>query len=112
MKNVSAKLCSRCNKGIQCNMNNIENCLCYQVTISMECVDYLKNTRYNCLCNKCLIELDQLVKKAENSTLKPTENIHYYLENGLLVFTELNHIQRGYCCKSNCRHCAYGYNQK
>ena len=37
------------------------------------------------------------------------EKIHYYLENGKVVFTEQYHIDRGYCCKSNqkCRHCPY-----
>lgn len=35
------------------------------------------------------------------------EGVHYYLENGAVVFTELYHIQRGHCCKNNCRHCAW-----
>ena len=34
----------------------------------------------------------------------------YYLsENGFLVFTEAYHRKRGYCCKSGCRHCPYGF---
>ena len=33
----------------------------------------------------------------------------YYLENGLLVFTEAYHRKRGYCCGSECRHCPYQY---
>ncbi|MCU0444209.1 MAG: DUF5522 domain-containing protein [Microscillaceae bacterium] len=37
------------------------------------------------------------------------ENIHYYWENGLMVFTEHYHRERGYCCKSGCRHCPYGF---
>ncbi|MEM8567298.1 MAG: DUF5522 domain-containing protein [Bacteroidota bacterium] len=36
----------------------------------------------------------------------------YYIENGLYVFTEAYHLQRGYCCKSGCRHCPYGFNKK
>jgi hypothetical protein len=35
------------------------------------------------------------------------EGIHYYLENGRVVFTELFHLQRGSCCCSKCRHCPY-----
>ena len=31
----------------------------------------------------------------------------YYIENGLIVFTEAYHLKRGYCCKSGCRHCPY-----
>src|SRR5688500_19860718 len=33
----------------------------------------------------------------------------YYFENGLMVFTEAYHLRRGYCCKSGCRHCPYGF---
>jgi len=33
----------------------------------------------------------------------------YYIENGFYVFTEKYHLQRGYCCKSGCRHCPYGF---
>lgn len=35
------------------------------------------------------------------------ENKHYYLENGRVVFTALYHLERGTCCKNNCRHCPY-----
>lgn len=38
-----------------------------------------------------------------------TENVDYYIENGLYVFTEKFHKDRGYCCKSGCRHCPYGF---
>ena len=33
----------------------------------------------------------------------------YYLENGNLVFTAKYLLRRGYCCRSGCRHCPYGY---
>ena len=36
----------------------------------------------------------------------------YYLENDLLVFTEEYHRRRGYCCKSGCRHCPYGFKRE
>jgi hypothetical protein len=35
------------------------------------------------------------------------EGIHYYLENGRVVFTTLFHLQRGSCCGAKCRHCPY-----
>ena len=31
----------------------------------------------------------------------------YYIENGLIVFTEAYLLKRGYCCKFGCRHCPY-----
>jgi hypothetical protein len=30
-------------------------------------------------------------------------------KTGYFVFTKLQHLKRGHCCKSGCRHCAYGY---
>jgi hypothetical protein len=35
------------------------------------------------------------------------ENVHYYLENGKVVFTEVFHIERGSCCGNKCKHCPY-----
>lgn len=32
---------------------------------------------------------------------------HYYMDGTRLVFTEQYHIDRGYCCGNNCRHCPY-----
>ena len=37
----------------------------------------------------------------------------YYLdEQGLVVFTANYHIKRGYCCKSGCKHCPYGFKKR
>lgn len=35
----------------------------------------------------------------------------FYLENGLMVFTERYHLRRGVCCGSGCRHCPYQHEQ-
>lgn len=43
--------------------------------------------------------------KEQNQTQQPD----YYWENGLMVFTAAYHLKRGYCCKSGCRHCPYGF---
>lgn len=41
------------------------------------------------------------------------ENEDFYLSpEGYRVFTEAYHLKRGYCCKNNCRHCPYGYDNK
>jgi hypothetical protein len=37
------------------------------------------------------------------------QGIDYYLENGFYVFKKWHHLKRGYCCKSGCRHCPYGF---
>ena len=41
------------------------------------------------------------------------EKDDFYLnEQGYKVFTEKYHLKRGYCCKSSCKHCPYGYDKK
>ncbi|NOS56735.1 MAG: hypothetical protein HOP37_10835 [Cyclobacteriaceae bacterium] len=40
------------------------------------------------------------------------ESPDFYVENGLLVFTQSFHLKRGYCCQSGCRHCPYGFKDK
>jgi len=37
------------------------------------------------------------------------EDVHYYMENGYMVFTELYHKTRGSCCGNRCRHCPFDY---
>lgn len=40
------------------------------------------------------------------------EGDFYKTPEGFIVFTEQYHLRRGYCCKSGCRHCPYGYDKK
>lgn len=35
--------------------------------------------------------------------------IDYTVENGLYVFTAHYLARRGYCCRSGCRNCPYGF---
>jgi Family of unknown function (DUF5522) len=36
----------------------------------------------------------------------------YYTPEGYKCFTEKHHLKRGYCCKSGCRHCPYGFDKR
>jgi len=36
----------------------------------------------------------------------------YFTPEGYKCFTEKFHLKRGYCCKSGCKHCPYGYDKK
>ena len=38
------------------------------------------------------------------------ERDFYITDEGYKCFTEKYHLKRGYCCKSNCKHCPYGFN--
>lgn len=43
----------------------------------------------------------------------PVEDGDYYLTpEGYRCFTQQFHLKRGYCCKSDCRHCPYGFDNK
>jgi hypothetical protein len=47
------------------------------------------------------------------STHKKFADEDYYLSpEGYIVFTANYHLKRGYCCKSGCKHCPYGYDKK
>jgi len=35
------------------------------------------------------------------------QGVHYYLEEGRVVFTTLYLSERGFCCGNGCRHCPY-----
>lgn len=39
------------------------------------------------------------------------EEDFYLNTQGFRVFTEIYHLKRGYCCKSACKHCPYGYDK-
>ena len=43
------------------------------------------------------------------SKSKLSKEDYYLSEEGFIIFTEDS--KRGYCCKSNCKHCPYGYDK-
>jgi len=40
------------------------------------------------------------------------EDDYYLSPEGFIIFTEKYHLKRGYCCKSRCKHCPYGFDKK
>lgn len=108
------KHCARCRTLFECKMGDVANCQCNSVEISEEAREFLKGTSYDdCLCRNCMAEIDQMVKFRLQHSFPiqrelMVEGLHYYIDNDYFVFTELYHLQRGYCCGNNCRHCAYG----
>lgn len=44
------------------------------------------------------------------SKLDPED--YYMSDEGYIVFIDKYHLKRGYCCKSGCKHCPYGYDKK
>ncbi len=41
-----------------------------------------------------------------------SEEDYYLSPEGHIIFTESYHLKRGYCCKSGCKHCPFGYDKK
>ncbi|MBU2020168.1 MAG: hypothetical protein KJ941_11035 [Bacteroidetes bacterium] len=53
---------------------------------------------------------DDMSGFSKRSKLDPED--FYLNEEGFIVFTEKYHLKRGYCCKSSCKHCPYGFDRK
>ena len=70
------------------------------IYLNQICNNLLKYYRFVCMNNR---EKDTVLIEGED---------FYYTPEGYKCFTEKHHLKRGYCCKSNCRHCPYGYDPK
>lgn len=58
---------------------------------------------------------DEEISAQEEGAIPSTSVIEgqdYYLEGGLMVFTERFLLRRGFCCESGCRHCPYGFKKE
>jgi hypothetical protein len=111
------KICPRCKKEFLCQEADIKACQCSQVALSNETKSFLLNTFYQCLCRDCLMEINRLVAKVKDYPFPGlggdlVEGIHYYNEGEYRVFTEFYLLSRGYCCRSGCRHCPYGFKKR
>jgi hypothetical protein len=110
-------ICPRCKKDFICKASDIKVCNCSQVVLSNETKSFLSQTFYQCLCNECLIEINKLVEQEKQYPFpgrggELIEGIHYYNEDIYRVFTEFYLLSRGYCCRSGCRHCPYGFKKR
>ena len=111
-------ICAGCKAKFQCGKPDaVSDCWCDVYP------RYLKqDIDTACLCQSCLKKeslqrINQLLEKFELSgksidmskyqTNNNIEGIDYYIENGLIVFSEWYLIKRGYCCDNDCRHCPY-----
>ena len=111
------KICPRCKKEFTCQAGNISACGCSQVVLSNETKSFLANTFYDCMSNNCLLALNKMVAQEKQYPFPGRggdliEGIHYYKEEDYRVFTEFYLISRGYCCRSGCRHCPYGFKKR
>ena len=106
------KICERCQSSFECKVGDVANCQCSTVVVVEATHEFLAKTAYDCLCQNCLIAINNLVLQSQkedfpNRPSQLKEGVHFYFEGGLFVFTEYYHLLRGNCCGSGCRHCAY-----
>jgi hypothetical protein len=116
------KKCPECQEPVNCGAESGQKCWCSNYPPIVP-VDASKS----CLCESCLkkkikLEIEQFVQaykdgKVENiapkfATAEFVEGIDFYIEKEYRVMTEWYHLKRGYCCKSGCRHCPYGFRKE
>ncbi|MGK0289844.1 MAG: putative C2H2 Zn-finger protein [bacterium] len=64
---VKSMKCPRCQKTFQCQPDSIKQCQCSQVQLSPITKGYLQKNYSQCLCIKCLQELqDKLTQLKQN----------------------------------------------
>lgn len=71
-------------------------------------VKYLKTIR---IISHKVVKFVAMNNALDPNNLKEGEDF-YYTPEGYKCFTEKYHLKRGYCCKSGCRHCPYGFDKK
>lgn len=79
----------------------------------MYCFSFITNIKYLFVITNIKCKVYKFVGMYDLNPNNLVEGEDYYLTpEGYKVFTEKYHLKRGYCCKSGCRHCAYGYDKK
>lgn len=56
-------ICPKCNGKFECKLNRISNCQCVNFQLSSEQVLYLREKYDNCLCHRCLNQIQKTHQK-------------------------------------------------
>ncbi|HNR86101.1 MAG TPA: cysteine-rich CWC family protein [Taishania sp.] len=56
---MKIKKCQRCKVDFECNAEDIVNCFCNTITLSVNEQPKEATSYTDCLCKKCLLEMDQ-----------------------------------------------------
>ncbi|HMP82864.1 MAG TPA: cysteine-rich CWC family protein [Verrucomicrobiota bacterium] len=108
---VGAAACPLCGRPNDCRLCTTAAykgpCWCESVSIPEELLARVPAELRNkaCICRECVMEFHR-ARERENvgPRLRPGD---FYFDNGLMVFTGVYHLRRGWCCDSGCRHCPY-----
>ena len=64
MNKHEKKTCPRCNDQFTCRVGDIVRCQCADIDLSYETRQFLEIAYIECLCKRCLVEIDMEVKTA------------------------------------------------
>ena len=51
------KNCQRCGSSFECKVDDITNCQCYGIDLSVDELNFVSKQFVDCVCLKCLIEI-------------------------------------------------------
>lgn len=63
------KICPRCGSQFECNHGNIAMCHCATVRLNIDSLRYMKANFSECLCRKCLLEIQSKETGSEDADL-------------------------------------------
>lgn len=110
--------CSQCNTTLNCNVNDITACWCYQLPAILP----LDDTATSCLCRLCtLAKINNYLETIYTQPIKAQiafakqfrshdnliEGLDYTMQNNYIVFSKWYFLKRGTCCKNGCKNCPY-----
>ncbi|HEV2692821.1 MAG TPA: cysteine-rich CWC family protein [Verrucomicrobiae bacterium] len=104
-------LCPLCGGLNDCQMCSVAiykgPCWCMKVKIPEELIAQLPAESRNrtCICRACVMKFHR--SKTGGAPAPKVLPGDFYFDGGLMVFTEVYHLRRGYCCDSGCRHCPF-----
>lgn len=58
------------------------------------------------------LEYEKYIFELHEKACSNREEFYIDPNSGYMVFTQVSHLNRGYCCKSDCRHCPYGFKKE
>jgi hypothetical protein len=53
--------------------------------------------------------LSEKIRKLHAAAVNQNKESYIDPDTGFVVFTEVFHLKRGYCCGSKCRHCPFNH---
>ena len=65
------KICPRCNTAFDCRSDNIMECDCINVVISPESYQYISEKYDDCLCTKCLKQIEAERQRSQKLSAVP-----------------------------------------